>query len=48
MQHFRRLLLITCFLLFAAAFASADQITTNFTLNPVPRTNEPGHRLRFS
>ena len=34
MQHFRRLLLITCFLLFAAAFASADQITANFTLNP--------------
>ena len=34
MQAPRRLLLIICFLLLAAAFASADQVTSSFTLNP--------------
>jgi PEP-CTERM motif len=34
----RRLLVIVCFLLFATAFASADQITANFTINPAMQT----------
>ncbi len=34
MHPTRRLLLIACFLLLTTAFASADQITADFTLNP--------------